>query len=68
MVRKSNKATKTIQVRIPVSLFNEITKIKKQMEKETVARFGRKKPVTFVRAAKEFQKKRNQTFFGGGII
>ena len=59
---------KTIQVRIPLTLHNEIMKIKRQMEKETLERFGRKKPVTFVKAAQEFQRKRNNTFFGGSLI
>ncbi len=60
--------TKTIQVRIPVSLHREIMKIKRQMERETVTRFGKKKPVPFPRAAQEFLRRRNQTFFGGKLI
>ncbi len=59
---------KTVQVRIPISLHKEITKIKRQMERETLMRFGKRKPVTFVRAAQEFQRKKNQTFFGGSLI
>lgn len=51
-----------------MSLFKEITKIQRQMEKESKERFGRRKPVTFVRAAQEFQRRRNQTFFGGNLI
>ncbi len=59
---------KTIQVRIPINMHRDIMKIKRQMEKETKERFGKKKPVTFVKAAQEFHKKRNQSFFGGGLI
>lgn len=59
---------KSVQVRIPMSLFKQITKIQRQMERESKERFGRKKPVTFVRAAQEFERKRNQTFFGGNLI
>lgn len=59
---------KTKQVRIPMSLFNDITKIQKQMKRESIERFGRKKPVTFVRAAVEFRRRRNQNFFGGNLI
>ena len=60
--------TKTIQVRIPVTLHREISKIKRQMEKETVLRFGRKKPVTFVKAASEYHRRKNNSFFGGKLI
>ncbi len=59
---------KTIQVRIPISLHKEISKIQREMQRETVQRFGKKKPITFVRAAQEFQKRRNQSFFGGNLI
>ena len=60
--------TNTIQVRIPLSLHAKIMKIKREMERESKERFGRKKPVTFVKAAKEFERRRNQNFFGGNLI
>ena len=60
--------TKTIQVRIPLTLHSEIMKIKRQMERETKERFGKKKPVTFVKAAQEFHRKKNHSFFGGRLI
>ena len=60
--------TKTIQVRVPMPLYREILKLKKQMEKETKERFGKHKPVTFVKAAAEFHRKKNNTFFGGGLL
>lgn len=59
---------KTIQARIPLSLHKEIMKIKKQMENETMARFGKKKTVTFVKAAQEFHRRKNQSFFSGGLL
>jgi len=59
---------KTIQVRIPIVMHKEILRIKKQMERETKERFGKKKPVTFVRAAQEFHRNRTQSFFGGKLI
>jgi len=60
--------TKTILVRIPTTLHADIIKLKRQMERETVERFGKKKPVTFVRAAQEFHRRRNQSFFGGSLL
>lgn len=60
--------SKTIQVRIPVTLHKEIMRIKRRMERESVERFGKKKPVTFVRAAQEFHRNKNQTFFGGKLL
>ncbi len=60
--------SKTIQVRIPLSLHKEIMKIKRQMERETLIKFGRRKPVTFVKAANEFHRKKNHTFFGGNLL
>lgn len=59
---------KTIQARIPLAMYNNIIQIKKKMEKETITRFGRKKPVTFVKAASEYHRKRNQNFFQGGFL
>ncbi len=58
----------TIQVRIPLTLHKEIMRLKRQMEKDTLLRFGRKKPVTFVKAAGEFHRRKNNTFFGGGLL
>ena len=59
---------KTIQARIPLSLHRDIMKLKRQMEKETKERFGKHKPVTFVKAAAEFHRRKNNTFFGGGLL
>ena len=59
---------KTILVRIPFTLHKEIVRLQRQMERETISRFGKKKPVTFVRAAQEFQRRKNQSFFGGNLI
>ena len=59
---------KTIQVRIPLALHKDIMKIKKEMETESKERFGRKKPVTFVKAAQEFHRRKNLSFFGGNLI
>jgi hypothetical protein len=58
----------TIQVRIPLTLHREILKIKREMERETVSKFGRKKPVTYPKAASEYHRKRNQSFFGGNLL
>lgn len=60
--------SQTIQARIPRVMYMDIIRIKKQLEKETISRFGRKKPVTFVKAAQEYHKRRNQSFFRGGLI
>ena len=59
---------KTIQARIPLSLHKDIVKLKKQMEKDSKERFGKIKPVTFVKAAAEFHKRKNNTFFVGGLL
>lgn len=59
---------KTIQVRIPLTLHRDIVKIQRQMERETIQRFGKRKPITFVRAAQEFHRRKNQSFFGGNLI
>ncbi len=59
---------KTIQARIPLTLHKEIMKLKRTMEKETLIRFGKHKPVTFVKAAGEFHRRKNNTFFGGGLL
>lgn len=59
---------KTIQARIPLALHNDILKIKRQMERETKERFGKKKSVTFVKAAQEFHRRKNQSFFGGSLL
>ncbi len=59
---------KTIQVRIPMTLHKDIMRLKRQMENETKERFGKHKPVTFVKAAAEFHRKKNNTFFGGGLL
>ncbi len=59
---------KTIQVRIPFSLYRDIFKLKKSMEKETKERFGKHKPVTFVKAAAEYHRKKNNNFFAGGLL
>jgi hypothetical protein len=59
---------KTIQARIPLTLYNEIMKLKRSMEKETKQIYGKRKPVTFVKAAGEFHRRKNNTFFGGGLI
>ena len=59
---------KTIQARIPFTLYKEIMKLKKQMESDSKNRNGKIKPVTFVKAAGEFHKRKNNTFFGGGLL
>lgn len=59
---------KTIQARIPLTLHKDIMRLKKQMEKETKERFGKHKPVTFVKAAAEFHRRKNSNFFGGGLL
>ncbi len=59
---------KTIQARIPLTLHKDIMRLKKQMEKETKERFGKHKPVTFVKAAAEFHRRKNNNFFGGGLL
>ena len=59
---------KTIQARIPLILHKDIMKLKRAMERETKERFGKHKPVTFVKAAGEFHRRKNNTFFGGGLL
>lgn len=59
---------KTIQVRIPLTMYREISRIKKQMERENKVRFGRNKPVTLTKAAGEYHRRRTKNFFGGSLI
>lgn len=59
---------KTIQVRIPITLYNEIKRIQKNKIKESMLYGGKKKPCTFVQAANSYRQNRNSSFFGGQLL
>ena len=61
-----NEKIKTIQARIPLPLYRDILKVQKELQRETVERFGKSKPITFPRAALVYHKRRFN--FGGGLI
>ncbi len=58
----------SVQVRIPLGMYKEIKTLQTQMKKEVKERFGKDYPITFVKAANEFNKKRNMAFFGGKLL
>lgn len=61
--------TKTVLCRIPLAMYREIEKLRKDIEKEiNYGRRGKKKPITFSKAANEYHKNRNRSYFGGGLL
>jgi len=49
-------------IRVPLSMFNEIKRIKNQLQKES------RKPVTLTKAAGEYHRNKNRSFFGGKLL
>ena len=54
--------SKSRLIRIPLPMFNEIKRIKNQMQKNS------KTHVTLTKAAGEYHRNKNRTFFGGNLI
>ena len=60
--------TNTVLCRIPRPMYNEIKRIKNQMEREHKTMYGRKKSVTMTKAAAQYHRNRNTSFFGGRLL
>jgi len=65
------KAVKTRQARVPLTLFNEISRYQKRLQREENQKYGKKKRnITWSMAAKIWHKnfKNGGAYIGGGLL